>query len=67
MRKLPKRITVKNFYKKGITIIELLVVLAVLGIIISVIIPQFSKVRENQMLKSAVQDTLSSLNNAGAF
>ena len=54
----------KNFYKKGITIIELLVVLAVLGIIISVVMPQFSKIRENQVLKSGVQDILSSLDKA---
>ena len=54
----------KIFYKKGITIIELLVVLAVLGIIISVVLPQFSKIRENQVLKSGVQDILSSLNKA---
>lgn len=54
----------KNYYKKGITVIELLVVLAVLGIIFSVVIPQFSKIRENQVLKSGVQDILSSLNKA---
>lgn len=61
---MPKSITVKNFYKKGITIIELLVVLAVLGIISSIVIPQFSKMRENQVLKSGVQDILSSLDKA---
>ncbi|MDD5720884.1 MAG: type II secretion system protein [Candidatus Pacebacteria bacterium] len=54
----------KNLYKKGITIIELLVVLAVLGIIFSVVIPQFSKMRENQVLKSGVSDTLSSIDKA---
>src|SRR3990167_7689766 len=64
-----------NFYKKayspgsilsrrGVTIIELLVVLAVLGIIFSIVIPQFSKMRENQVLKSGVQDILSSLDKA---
>lgn len=54
----------KNFYKKGITVIELLVVLAVLGIIFSIVFPQFSKIRENQVLKSGVQDILSSLDKA---
>ena len=54
----------KNFYKKGITIIELLVVLAVLGIIFSIVIPQFSKMRENQVLKNGVQDILSSFDKA---
>jgi len=55
---------VKNFYKKGITIIELLVVLAVLGVMVSIVLPQFSKMRENQVLKSGVQDILSSLDKA---
>lgn len=54
----------KNFYKKGITVIELLVVLAVLGIMVSIVLPQFSRMRENQVLKSGVQDILSSLDKA---
>jgi len=54
----------KNFYKKGITFIELLVVLAVIGVMAAIIIPQFSKMRENQVLKSGVQDILSSLDKA---
>lgn len=43
---------------------EILVVVAVLGIIFSITLPQFSKVRENQVLKNAVSDVLSSLNKA---
>ncbi|MEK7539064.1 MAG: prepilin-type N-terminal cleavage/methylation domain-containing protein [Patescibacteria group bacterium] len=54
----------KNFLKKGITVIELLVVLTVLGIIISVAIPQFSQIRENQVFKSGVADILSSIDKA---
>lgn len=54
----------KNFYKKGISVVELLVVFAVLAVIFSVVIPQFSKIREQQVLKSAVGDVLSSLNKA---
>lgn len=46
------------------TIIEMLIVLAVLGIIISVIIPQFAKTRENQVLKNGVADLLSSIDKA---
>ncbi|MFA5840870.1 MAG: prepilin-type N-terminal cleavage/methylation domain-containing protein [Candidatus Paceibacterota bacterium] len=53
-----------NFYKKGITVVELLVVLAVLGIIIAVALPQFAKIRENQVLKSTVEEVTSSLNKA---
>lgn len=46
------------------TFAELLIILAALGILIVVVIPQFSKMRENQVLKSAVGDVLSSLNKA---
>lgn len=54
----------KNFYKKGITIPEILIVIAVLGVIFSIVIPQFSKMRESQALKNGAQDILSSLNKA---
>lgn len=54
----------RNFNKKGISVIELLVLIAVLGIIFSIVIPQFSKMRENQVLKSGVQDILSSIDKA---
>jgi len=53
-----------NFYKKGITFIELLIVIAVIGILIAITLPQFSKIRENQVLKSGVQDVLSSIDKA---
>jgi Tfp pilus assembly protein FimT len=54
----------KNFYHKGISVIELLIVIAVLGLIFSIVIPQFAKTRENQVLKSAVDAVLSSINKA---
>jgi Tfp pilus assembly protein FimT len=56
----------KNYFKKqfGITVIEILVVIAVLGIIFSIVIPQFSKMRESAVLKTAVGDILSSVNKA---
>lgn len=56
----------KNFYEKGISVIELLGVLAVLGLLLLIILPQFSKLRENQGLKTAVSDTLSAFNKARA-
>ena len=43
---------------------EILIVLAVLGLIFAVVLPQFSKIREGQVLKSAVEDILSSLDKA---
>ncbi|MES3032334.1 MAG: prepilin-type N-terminal cleavage/methylation domain-containing protein [Patescibacteria group bacterium] len=54
----------KNLYKKGITAIEILVVVAVVGIIVSVVIPRFSQIRENAVLKAATEDVLSSINKA---
>ena len=54
----------KNFYKKGITILELLIVLAILGLFIALTLFQFSKFREQQVLKSSVNDTLSSISKA---
>jgi Tfp pilus assembly protein FimT len=54
----------KNFYKKGMTGLEIMLVVAVLSIIFAIVIPQFSKTRENQVLKSTIGDIMSSLNKA---
>ncbi len=54
----------KNNFRKGISVIEILIVIVVLGIIFSIVFSQFSKIRENQVLKTAVSDILSSLNKA---
>ena len=54
----------KNLYKKGISIAEILITLAVVGVLISLVAPQFSKIRENQVLKAAVGDVLSTLDKA---
>ncbi len=53
-----------NFYKKGITIIELVVVLAIIGVIVAVVFPRFAQIRENQVLKNGVADVLSSIDKA---
>ncbi len=54
----------KNFYKQGITILEVMIVLSVIAILIAVITPQFSKMRENQTVKNAVADVISTLSRA---
>ncbi|OGI65765.1 hypothetical protein A3A95_01600 [Candidatus Nomurabacteria bacterium RIFCSPLOWO2_01_FULL_39_18] len=60
----------QNFYKKGrpaqtgIALAELLIIFAVIAILVSVILPQFSKIRENQTLKSGAGDVLSAINKA---
>ena len=51
----------KNFYTKGITLIELIVVLAVIALLVLIILPQFSRMRENQVVKNATEETLSAL------
>ncbi|KKR74818.1 MAG: Tfp pilus assembly protein, major pilin PilA [Candidatus Nomurabacteria bacterium GW2011_GWA1_40_8] len=51
----------KNFYQKGITIIELLIVIVVIGIMALIVLPQFSYIKENQVLKNGVSDILSSI------
>lgn len=43
---------------------EVLVIIAVIGILISVALPQFSKIKENQVLKNGVSDILSSIDKA---
>ncbi len=53
-----------SFCRRGISVVELLVVLAVIGMIVLVVLPRFSKIRENAVLKSAVDDVLSSVNKA---
>lgn len=53
-----------NFFKKGIALIELLITLSVIGILLLIALPQFSKMRENQVLRSATIDTLAALNKA---
>ena len=53
-----------NRRKQGIAVMELLVVIAVLGLIFFIVIPQFSRTRELQVLKSGAGDILSSLDKA---
>lgn len=54
----------RKIFKKGITIIEALVIISIIGILVAIVISQFAKTRENQVLKSGVQDILSSINKA---
>jgi len=50
--------------RRGITLIEILIVLAGMGILFAIIVPQFSQIRENQVLKTAVADVLSTVDKA---
>jgi len=51
-----------KFYRQGITLLEVMIVLAIIGILVAVTLPQFSKMRENQVLKNTVNDVVSVLN-----
>lgn len=53
-----------GFAKRGVTLAEVLIIIAVIGIITAIALPQFSKIKENQIQKVAVEDVLSSLNKA---
>ncbi len=55
-----------NFNQRGMTLIEILVVISILGIIVTVALPQFSKIKENQVLKNTVEDVTSALHTAQA-
>jgi len=54
----------KNFYQKGITLLEVIIVIAIVGILIAVVSPQFSKMKNSQIIKNASSDIVSSLNKA---
>ena len=55
-----------SFCRRGITVMEFMVLFAVLAIIVAIVISQFSQTRELQVLKTAVGDTLSALDKARA-
>ncbi len=65
MQKIQNKIQ-KKFRRinKGATLIEILIVLLIIGILIVVILPQFSKIRENQVIKATAGDVLSTINKA---
>ncbi len=51
-----------NFlYKKGFTILELIIVVAIVAVLLVMVIPQFSRIKENQVLQSATSDVMSTL------
>ncbi|MEK7564165.1 MAG: type II secretion system protein [Patescibacteria group bacterium] len=51
-------------YKTGITLVEILIVLGVIVILIAVLLPSFTTVRRNQVLKSTTSSILSALDKA---
>ena len=53
-----------KFHQKGITAVEILIVVSILGILVLIALPQFSKIKENQVLKNTLGDITSALHNA---
>ena len=54
----------KNFYNKGISLLEIIIIIAIIGILTAVIIPSFSSFKEEQALKNTTVDIISLLNKA---
>jgi type II secretory pathway pseudopilin PulG len=52
--------------QKGLSSLEIIVAAAILGLVVAVTLPQFSKSRERQVLSGAVGDALAALNTARA-
>jgi prepilin-type N-terminal cleavage/methylation domain-containing protein len=49
----------KRINKKGISMLEIIIAITVIGIIVAIVIPQFSKLRNAQIIKSSGQEIFS--------
>lgn len=54
----------KIFPNKGITVVELLIVLSIMALLIAIALPRFSDMRNIETLKSATEDVLSVIDKA---
>lgn len=52
--------------KKGFTLIEILVVLTIIILIMVIVLPEFGKLRNSQLLNSAVEDVVAGINKASS-
>ena len=55
---------IKNISQKGITLLEVIIVIAIIGILIGIALPQFSAIKNAQIIKGAGEDILSVLGKA---
>ncbi len=53
-------------YNKGITLMEILVIIAILLLLLAIVISNFSQNKNNQILKNSVGDVVSALNKASS-
>lgn len=55
----------KNFlYKKGISVIEILITISIISVLSALIIPKLSDFKREQLIKNTVEDVVSILNKA---
>lgn len=54
----------KTFYNKGISLLEIIIVIAIVSILSAIIIPNMSKFKSEQTLKNTTVDIVSLLNKA---
>jgi prepilin-type N-terminal cleavage/methylation domain-containing protein len=54
----------KNFFKQGITFVEIIIVIAILLIIIAIAVPNFNGLKKNQLLNNFNEEILLALNKA---
>ena len=50
--------------KKGFAILEILIVLAIMGLLLAVVVPSLKTMRNNQLLKAVASDVFSALDKA---
>ncbi|MBP9802786.1 MAG: hypothetical protein KBD14_00555 [Candidatus Pacebacteria bacterium] len=54
----------KNFFQKGITAVETLIVIAIIVLIVSIVMPRFADMRNVQILQNSTLDVFNALNKA---
>ena len=54
----------KYFYQKGISVLEVLIVISIMAILVSIVIPGLSDFRKEQLIKNTVEDVVSLINRA---
>lgn len=54
----------KNLYSKGISLIEVIIGISIIVILLSVVMPQFSNIKQKQLLENAQEDVITTLNKA---
>lgn len=51
-----------SFFRRGFSLVEALIVIAILGIIFAIALPSFSEIKNSQVLKNASGDIISYIN-----